>query len=167
MYVIASLGAIVRNPAWDVVVVLFFLVAGFIGGSMGGGRVKLLSMLFANYIALFIAPLMFGLLDAYQVAKGNPSRNIVIYFILLGVLFLLFGRKIFGGLGRGGFKWWQAFLISFLTVGLFVAGSLNMLSFAGIVEFSPFILSMFAGKSAYLFWSLMPLLGLFLLPRGK
>ena len=90
MYVIASLGAIVRNPAWDVVVVLFFLAAGFIGGSMGGGRVKLLSMLFANYIALFVAPLMFGLLDVYQVAKGNASRNIVMYFILLGVLFLLF-----------------------------------------------------------------------------
>jgi|SRR3989344_3420217 len=167
MHFLASLGAIVHNPAWDVVVVLFFLAAGFIGGSMGGGRVKLLSMLFANYIALFVAPLMFGLLDVYQVAKGNASRNIVMYFILLGVLFLLFQRKIFGGLGRGGFKWWQALLMSFLTVGLFVAGSLNMLSFSGIIKFSPFILSMFAGRSAYLFWSLMPLLGIFILPRGK
>lgn len=167
MSLTASINEVVRNPAWDIIVVLFFLVTGFIGGSMGGGRVKMLSLLFANYVSLFIAPLLFRMLDVYHITPKNSYRNIIVFFVVLGILFLLFQRKVFTASARISFTWWQAFIMSFCTVGLFVAGSLNMLSFSGILTFSPFILGMFAGRNAYLFWSLMPLVGFLVATRNR
>lgn len=162
----SSLALFLHDPAWDIIVVLFFLTAGFIWGSMGGGKAKLLSFLFATYVALFISPMVFDVLSAYKI-HISIYQNLIVYFTLLVVVFMLFQRAVFAGITKASYKWWYALLMSFLSVGFFVAGTLNILSFRGIIEFSVFTKTLFAGKNAYLFWSLVPFVGLLITSKNK
>src|SRR3989338_11481313 len=110
--------SVAKNQALDVLVIVFFLAAGFFWGIMGG-KSKLLSFLIATYLALFVSPLVFDLFDEYKIPQ-HPYRNLGIYVGLFTVLFLFSERALFHGMGRSSFRWWQAFVISFLAVGIFV-----------------------------------------------
>ncbi len=153
----------VKNPALDVLVILFFLAAGFFWGILGG-KSKLLSFLIATYLALFVSPLVFELFDKYKITQ-HPYRNLAIFIGLFALLFLFCERYLFSGFWRASLRWWQAFAISFLSVGIFVAGALNIISFKGIIKLSPITTTFFAGPDAYLFWSIAPLIGLLLFSR--
>jgi hypothetical protein len=153
------------NPAADVLIILFFFVAGFLWGTLGG-KSKLLSFMLSTYVGLFMSPLLFRILDEYKIAAGQ-YRNLVIYFVVLIVLFLLFDKGLFGGMGRSSYRWWQAFAMSFLSVGLFVAGTLNLIKLRGILEISPITRALFAGSTAYLLWAILPVVGLFIVSRSR
>lgn len=155
--------SVAKNPALDVLVILFFLAAGFFWGMMGG-KSKLLSFLLGTYLALFTTPLVFELFGEYKIPQ-HPYRNLAIYVGLFALMFLFCERVLFRGMGRASYKWWQALAISFLSVGIFVAGALNMISFKNIMQLSPITMSLFAGPTAYLFWALAPLAGLLLFSR--
>lgn len=165
MPLLASFEAVLRNPAWDALLVLFFLLAGLIGGMMGNGKTKLLSFMLATYLSLFLSPLFFKLFDEYKI-DYHIYRNLSFYAGLMLVLFLFFDRVILRA-ERASYKWWQSFIASFLAIGLFMAGTLNLLSFRGIVKFSPLTLAFFSGNNAFLFWMVMPLIGLFLISRSR
>lgn len=135
-------------------------------GTMAGGRLKLISLVFATYISLFINQILLRYMDVYEIAS-HPYRNIAVFTVLLLITFFLLYRKVLSGVPKTAFKWWQALLISFVTVGLFVAGALQILSFPRTIEFSDLTRSLFVGKAAYLFWSLAPLAGFFVISKGK
>ena len=138
--------SVAKNPALDVLVIVFFLAAGFFWGMMGG-KSKLLSFLIATYLALFVSPLVFELFDEYKITQ-HPYRNLTIYVGIFALLFIFSERTLFSGMGRASFRWWQAFVISFLAVGIFVAGALNIISFKGIIKLSPITSMLFAGPTA-------------------
>jgi hypothetical protein len=163
---IKAFAAVVGDSSIDVLVILFFLAAGFLWGMLGG-KSKLLSYLFATYVALFLSPLVFNMFKAYKLAEKNQMRDLIIYLAILVVVFIILERMVLKAFSRTGYKWWQAFLLSFLAVGLFVSGTLNMFSLKGILIVSPITKSLFAGATAYLFWAAAPLVGLLLVSRGK
>jgi len=163
MEYLSLITVVAKNPALDVLVIVFFLAAGFFWGMMGG-KSKLLSFLLATYLALFISPLAFEFLDQYKIAP-HPYRNLTVHVAVFALLFIVCERVLFRGLGRASFKWWQAFVISFLAVGIFIAGTLNIISLKGIIKLSPLVINLFAGSSAYLFWAIAPLVGLLLFSR--
>ena len=162
----SMLASVIGNPAMDVLVIIFFLGAWFLWGALGG-KSKLLSFLFAVYVGLFLSPLIFKMLDEYMIAPKSQYRNIMVYFVLLITVFIILERMVLRIFSRMGYKWWQAFLMSFLAVGLFVSGTLAIISLKGILVISPVTRSLFAGSTAYLFWAAAPLLGLLLVSRGK
>jgi hypothetical protein len=161
----ASVLDLAKNPATDVLIIVFFLAAGFLWG-MFGGKSKVLSFLFASYFTFFFLPIFLKVLDEYGFAK-SAYRNITVFFVVIVILFFYFDRGIFRSTARASYRWWQAFLVSFLAVGFFVAGILYFLSFRGIIELSPITLSLFAGSRAYIFWSLAPLVGLLFVSKGR
>ena len=153
------------NPAADVLIITFFFAAGFLLGTLGG-KSKLLSFMLGTYLGLFISQLVFRILDEYKIAIGQ-YRNLVIFFVVLAILFFFLDRGLFGGMGRVSYRWWQAFAMSFLSVGLFVAGTLNLIKLSGILEISPITRSLFAGSTAYLVWAILPVVGLFIVSRSR
>lgn len=161
----ATLTSVVKNPALDVMVILFFLAAGFLWGTLKG-KSKLLSFLFSTYLALFLSPLIFQVLAPYKI-QPQSYRDIGVYMVILIVLFIVLDRTLFRAQARVSYKWWQALLMSFLAVGLFVAGTLQLISLRGILVLSPATLTLFAGGSAYLFWAVAPIIGIMLVSRGK
>lgn len=156
---LALVQAFTKNPTLDIIIILFFLAAGFFLGTMRG-RAKLFSFLFGTYISLLATPLIVRMLST-----SRGARNISIYIILVLVAAFICDRIVFVTSHRSSFRWWQAFCISFLSVGLFVSGALNLKLAQGIVDFSPITLTLFAGQGAYLFWALAPLMGLILFAR--
>jgi len=165
MQLLATLETVLRNPAWDTVLVLFFLLAGLIGGMLGNGRVKILSFILATYLSLFLSPIFFQLFDDNKFGR-HTYRNLSFYVMLIVILFLLFDRSILRG-EHFSYPWWQSFAASFLAVGLFMAGTLNLLSFHGIVKFSPLTLALFSENNAFIFWMVAPIVGLFLISRMR
>ncbi|MEK7643604.1 MAG: hypothetical protein AAB372_04130 [Patescibacteria group bacterium] len=164
---LATVSQFLKNPAWDIVLIGFFLVAGFLWGTMSGGRAKLYSFLFASYVALFASPTIFKVADTYKFLTNTSYQRLAIYGVFFLVVFLIFDQRIFSALPRTGYRWWQAFVMSFLEVGLFVAGTLSIINFRGIIEFSSLTKTLFVGPSAYLFWALAPILGLLLVSKNK
>lgn len=155
----------ISNTSFDIIVIVFFLAAGFLLGT-SGGKTKMLSFLFATYLALLLSPTVFGYLDLYGFGK-HLYRNLAAYIIVLLLIGIFFDSIIFRKMPRASSRWWQALVMSFLIVGFFVAGTLNLAVLRGIITLSPVTLSLFAGKSAYVFWSIAPLVGLWILARFR
>jgi hypothetical protein len=158
-----GLAAYMRHPAVDMLVIVFFLGAGFLWGMMGG-KAKLLAFLLATYLALFISPLIFELLDSHKLGI-HVYRNLLVYGVVLALLFVFTERIFLRGMGKASYRWFPALLISFLSTGLFVAGTLNIISFRGIIQLSPIVKTFFAGPDAYVIWAIAPVIGLALLSR--
>lgn len=165
MKYLAQLMQTAGNPAADVLIITFFFVAGFLWGTLGG-KSKLLSFMLGTYLGLFISPLVFRIFDEYKIAAGQ-YRNLIIYLAVLIILFFILDKGLFRGMGRASYRWWQAFAMSFLSVGLFVAGTLNLIKLRGILEISPITSSLFAGSTAYLVWAILPIVGLFVVSRSR
>ena len=163
MKYLASVEAFTKNPALDVLIILFFLAAGFFLGTLRG-KAKLLSFLFGTYVSLFLTPLITKQLDVYKI-QNIAWRNLSVYLIVLLAAAIVLNRVIFTGHTRSSFRWWHALFLSFLAVGLFVSDALNLKLARGIVEFSPITMTLFAGQGAYLFWAIAPLAGLVILSR--
>ncbi|MEK7649698.1 MAG: hypothetical protein AAB367_01915 [Patescibacteria group bacterium] len=158
-----TFAAYMRHPAVDMLVIAFFLGAGFLWGMMGG-KAKLLSFLLSTYLALFISPLIFNLLDSHKLGV-HIYRNLLVYGVVLALLFIFTERIFLRGMGRASYRWLSALFVSFLSVGLFVAGTLNIISFRGIIQLSPITKTLFAGPDAYVVWAIAPIIGLVLLSR--
>lgn len=165
MDLFASLEAFMKNPTLDVLVVLFVLVAGFFLGTTRG-KAKLLSFVFATYIALYLTPVLLRFAEGMDIAPF-AYHNIGVYLATLLVAAIIMDRCVFAGQSRASYSWWQALIVSFCAVGFFVAGTLNLRVAHGIVDFSPITLSLFAGSTAYLAWSVAPLIGLVIASRGR
>lgn len=157
----AAAVGILESTSVDVLIILFFISASFLWGALSG-KSKLLSFLLATYVALFLSPLAFSALDTNNILRATPYRNMSLYGVLLLISFVIFDRSVLRIFSRSAYSWWQAFLMSILAVGLFVAGTLNIISLKGIITISPLTHMLFAGSTAYLLWATIPLIGLYI-----
>lgn len=167
MQYLADLSTFVKNPAWDVLLILFFLSAGFIFGATGGGRAKIYALLFAAYVNLYVSPVLFGFYSPLYSTSNEGLVYLSIYTVSFIILFVFLDRVTFRIVPRTPIRWWHALMMSFLVVGLFVTGGLSLLAFSGIIEFSQITTTLFVGVSAYRFWAIAPFVGLLILSRGS
>ncbi len=163
-----SVSKILSNPTWDLLVVLFFVAAGFFYG-MVAGKKKLLAVLFAIYISIVLLP-NFGYLDYFTQDGGIFTvflTRALAFFTLIVLLGFLFAKTIFRGKPKKE-KFWQIFVLSFLEVGLFMSASFQLLPAKDLFDFSPLVQTFFASSGIYFWWLTLPLVALFfILRRGK
>ena len=153
---------LVSNPSWDVIVILFFVAAGFFYG-LFTGKSRLVSILISTYVAAFVFE-NFRYFD-FLVAGRSVLETFLIrassFFLLLIVAAMIISRFMV----RRDFEarvWWQAFGLSFLEVGLVIALMFQFLPAREFFEFSPLVERLFAGTEAFSWWLLIPLLALWL-----
>lgn len=162
-----SASKILSNPTWDVLVLLFFLVAGFFYGLMAGKK-KILAVLFSIYISIILMD-NFGYLDFFTQGENIFTVFLVraiAFFTLIFILAVLFAKTIFRGKPKKE-KWWQVFVLSFLEVGLLMSAAFQLLPAKDLFTFSPAVQTFFASGEVFFWWLTLPLVALFFILRKR
>ena len=161
-----TISAILTHPTWDLLLILFFIAAGFFYG-IASGRTKLIATLVSVYIAGLLFE-NFSYLNSF--VKGRPLLEVFlfrgfIFIVLILLLAVLFNRLLSRDNTPGTRRWWQIFLLSFLEVGLFMSFIFQLLPAKELFDFSPIVQNIFASDRAFFWWLTLPLVALFLVRK--
>lgn len=161
-----TISKILNNPSWDLMVVLFFVAAGFFYG-ITLGKTKLVAALLSLYISGLIFE-NFSYLDYF--VKGQPLLNVflfraLVFAILIILLTVLFSRFLSADRISGTREWWKVFVLSFLEVGLLMSFIFQLLPAKELFNFSPIVENLFASSRAFFWWLTLPLVALFFVSR--
>jgi len=162
---LANISTVLSNPTWDVLAIFFFLLVGFFYGILAG-RQRLLASLFAIYVSILLFT-NFNYLDFF--VQGKKILDIFLFraaclLILIIFLNVVFARTAFSGAKKSA-KWWQAFTLSFLEVGLLMSAIFQLLPAKEIFTFSPIVKTLFASESSFFLWLGLPIIALFFILR--
>ncbi len=158
------------QPSWDLFIVLFFIIAGFLYG-LSLGRDRIIVILVAIYMALAVvntAPYIgnfeadVGLANVFVLRISAFVAIFVALFILLARSALL--QTIANADTRG--SWWQVMLFSFLHVGLLISIVLSFLPDSAASHLAPMTRSIFVSESGRFLWIIGPILGMVLIKGG-
>lgn len=158
---------IISHPTWDVLVLLFFIAAGFFYGISRGKR-GLIGALFAIYAAQIIFS-NFSYLD-FLVKRRSVFEiflfRAAIFFIFVIILSILFTKVISRGreIERG---WGKVFMLSFLESGLLISSLFQLFPLKKLFTFSPLSQYLFVSESAYFWWLVLPILSLIFIVDRK
>lgn len=163
-----GISRILSHPTWDLMIILFFLAAGFFYG-ITAGKTKLVAVLFSLYVSGLIFT-NFSYLDF--LTKG---RTLIETFLVRGVAFavlillltILFGRILSRDATSGTRVWWQIFVLSFLETGLLMSFTFQLLPAKELFTFSPIVQNIFASSRAFFWWLTLPLVALFFVSRKR
>ena len=165
-----TISKILAHPTWDLLVVFFFIAAGFFYG-ISSGKTKLIALLFSFYVSALVFE-NFSYLDF--LTKGRPLIEVFLvrsatFGILIVLLTVLFYRHLSRDYASGTRVWWQIFLLSFLEVGLLMSFIFQLLPAKEIFTFSPVVENIFASSRAFFWWLTLPLVALFVIigKRGR
>ncbi len=163
-----EISKILSHPTWDLVLIIFFIAAGFFYG-LSSGRSRLITVLFSLYIYAIIFE-NFSYLDPF--IKGRPIIEtflfrIVIFGILILLLSALFSRILNRDNVSGTRVWWQIFLLSFLETGLLMSFVFKLLPAKEIFDFSPVVQNFFASDRAFFWWLTLPIVALFFILKKR
>jgi hypothetical protein len=161
-----NISKVLSNPSWDLMVVLFFIAAGFFYG-ITLGKTKLIAALFSLYISALVFE-NFSYLDF--LLKGQPLLEVflfraLVFAILIVLLTILFNRFLSQDNVSGTREWWKIFVLSFLEVGLLMSFVFRLLPAKELFDFSPLVENLFASSRAFLWWLTLPLVALFFVSR--
>ena len=171
MYNLANLetiSKILTHPTWDLMVIFFFIAAGFFYG-ISSGKKKLIAALFSLYVSGLVFA-NFSYLDF--VVKGRTLLEVFLFrsltfAVLIILLALLFNRILSRDDSSGTRQWWQVFLLSFLEVGLLMSFIFQLLPAKELFTFSPVVKNIFASSGAFFWWLTLPLVALFFISRKR
>ncbi len=153
---------IINHPTWEVVVVFFFIAAGFFYG-LSTGKTKLIAAL----ISLYVSGLIFENLSYLDyLTKSRPPLDAFLirgasFAILILLLAFIFNRLLRHDNISGTRVWWQVFLLSFLETGLLISLVFRLLPTKGIFTLSPLVQIFFTTPTAFFWWLILPLVALF------
>lgn len=162
------LSKIFSNPSWDLLVIFFFIAAGFFYG-ISAGRMKLAAALFSFYISAFISE------NFYYLDSFLKDRALLEIFALRGLVFLVLAALIAVLFNRimpreeisGTKVWWQVFLLSILAAGFLASFVFRILPAKNLFDFSPIVKEIFASANAFFWWLILPLITLFVIVRKR
>ena len=151
---------------FDVFILGFFLVGSALYG-LSLGRVRIVGVLVATYIAFAIAmyaPFLSSMAHAMHIA--DVYAKIAVFFVFFALTFVqFFRRSLFSALG-GSSRWWQTSLLSVLQVGLLISLTLTLLPPEMADGLSGLTKSVFLSDVGRGIWLVLPLLGILFLPNG-
>jgi hypothetical protein len=158
------------QPSWDLFIVLFFIVAGFLYG-LSLGRDRVIVILVSIYMALAVvnsAPFI----SNFQADIGLSNVfvfRISAFIAIFIVLFLLLARSallqtIASADSKG--SWWQVMLFSFLHVGLLISIVLSFLPANAVDHLAPATRSFFASETAKFMWIIGPIVAMVVIKGG-
>jgi hypothetical protein len=153
---------VLNNPSWDLLVVFFFIAAGFFLG-ITLGKTKLVAILFSLYISALVLG-NFSYLDF--LTRNRPLFQVFLiraaaFGILIIILTFLFNKFLSRDYVSGTREWWKVFILSFLEVGLLMSFVFQLLPAKELFTFSPIVKNLFASSSAFFWWLTLPLISLF------
>lgn len=159
------------TPSWDLFIILFFIVAGFLYG-LSLGRDRIIVILISIYMALAIVntvpflPLIETTIKVNDLVVFKISTFLaafIILFFLLSRSALL--RTVASADSQG--SWWQVIIFSILHIGLLISITLTFLP-KEIVEKNLSVLTqmIFVGDWARFLWIVMPVVMMALLKGG-
>jgi len=158
------------SPTWDLFIILFFLIAGFLYG-LSLGRDRIIVILVSIYMALAVvntAPYIgtvaseIGLSQLFVLRISAFLGVFIVLFFLLARSALL---QTFVTSDSHG-SWWQVLLFSFLHVGLLIAITLSFLPKEASLNLAPVTRRLFVTDTARFVWILLPIVAMILIKGG-
>lgn len=163
-----SISKILSHPTWDLMIILFFLAAGFFYG-ITAGKTKLIAVLFSLYVSGLVfenfSYLVF-LTKGRTLVETFLVRSVA-FAVLIILLTILFSRILSRDTTSGTRVWWQVFLLSFLETGLLMSFIFQLLPAKELFAFSPVVQNFFASSRAFFWWLTLPLVALFFVSRKR
>jgi len=158
-----TLNQFLSNPAWDVLLLLFFFFSVFVYGLVVG-RNRIIVLLLASYPAALIneyIPYPKNFLNNLNVVQTIFLKAFV-FFVLAIFVFLIFKRSGFSRKELNK-KTGQVLFLSFLNVGLWANIIFGyVLNFnAELIKLAPLNLLLFGSTPAHFIWLVLPIIVLF------
>ena len=158
------------RPSWDLFIILFFIVAGFLYG-LSLGRDRVIVILISVYMALAVvnsAPFI-GNFQANIGIDQFFAFRISTFVVVFIILFFLMSRSallstIASSDSRG--SWWQVLLFSFLHVGLLISITLSFLPPSAATHLAPLTQKLFVGDVGRFVWIVAPIAAMILIKGG-
>ena len=162
-----TLNQFLSNPAWDVLLLLFFFFSVFVYGLVVG-RNRIIVLLLASYPAALIneyIPYPKNFLNNLNVVQTIFLKAFV-FFVLAIFVFLIFKRSGFSRKELNK-KTGQVLFLSFLNVGLWANIIFGyVLNFnAELIKLAPLNLLLFGSTPAHFIWLILPILVLYWFER--
>lgn len=158
------------QPSWDLFIVLFFIIAGFLYG-LSLGRDRVIVILVSIYMALAVvntAPFI-GNFQA-NVGLSNVFVFKISAFVAVFIaLFLMLARSaLLQTIANSDTKgsWWQVMLFSFLHVGLLISIVLSFLPVDASGKLAPLTQRIFTSEVGRFLWIVGPILAMVLIKGG-
>ncbi|MBI2446694.1 MAG: hypothetical protein HYV51_02620 [Parcubacteria group bacterium] len=163
-----TLNQFLSNPAWDVLLLLFFFFSVFVYGLIVG-RNRIIVLLLASYPAALIneyIPYPKNFLNNLNVAQTIFLKAFV-FFVLAIFVFWIFKRSGFSRKELNK-KTGQVLFLSFLNVGLWANIIFGyVLSFnAELIKLAPLNLLFFGSTPAHFIWLILPIIILYWLEKN-
>ena len=162
-----TINQFLSNPAWDVLLLLFFFFSVFVYGLVVG-RNRIIVLLLASYPAALIneyIPYPKNFLNNLNVAQTIFLKAFV-FFVLAIFVFWIFKRSGFSRKELNK-KTGQVLFLSFLNVGLWANIIFGyVLNFnAELIKLAPLNLLLFGSTPAHFIWLILPILVLYWFER--
>lgn len=161
-----------QKPTWDLVIIVFFLIAAFIYG-LSLGRERIIIVLISIYMAFAVisaAPWF----NAFSWQSLGDNRAFIfpvaIFLVSFMLIFYWLSRSpLLSALGQSQSpgEWWQVILFSLLHVGLLTSITLSFLPPSAYGELSPLTRQLFTGSQTLFYWIIAPIAALSLIKARK
>jgi len=164
---VETVSRILSNPAWDLLIMFFFLAFGFFYGISAGTR-RLLALLFATYIGILLFE-NFSYLNFFTQERSLLEVFVfraIAFLTLIALLTFLLNRTIFSQLDKSN-KVWRVLALSFLETGLLISAVFQLLPAKELFTFSPVTETLFASTEFFFWWLTLPLISLLWLVKSR
>ncbi len=158
------------QPSWDLFIILFFVIAGFLYG-LSLGRDRIIVILVSIYMALAVvntAPYIGNLTTEVGVSSLFVFKISSFVAVFIALFFLLSRSALLSTIANSDSRgsWWQVLLFSFLHVGLLTSITLSFLPPASLDKLAPLTRTLFASEAANFLWILAPIVAMIVIKGG-
>lgn len=158
------------KPSWDLFIVLFFIVAGFLYG-LSLGRDRVIVILISVYMALAVVNMAPFIGDFRSTIGADQffGFRVSTFLVVFILLFFLMSRSalvstVASSDTRG--SWWQVLVFSFLHVGLLISITLSFLPPTASAHLAPLTQKIFVEDIGRFVWIVAPIVAMILLKGG-
>ena len=155
--------SLLRNPAWDSVLLFMLITGGFFWG-ITDGKKKMALMI----VALYALSAIFPFVPIDSLSQGRAPTEIWMFRVaafiaLLALLTLFLVRSFKYASFKSEGSWWEIILMSILGAGFLAFSLLNLappeVFPKNLVALSPLTKTLFLNQVFFQWWVVLPILG--------
>lgn len=158
------------QPTWDLFIILFFIVAGFLYG-LSLGRDRVIVILVSVYMALAVvnsAPFIGNFQADIGLNQFFVFRMSAFVVVFIALFFLMSRSALLSTIASSNSQgpWWQVLLFSFLHVGLLISITLSFLPPTASSHLAPMTQTIFMKDMGRFIWIVAPIVAMILIKGG-
>ncbi|MBI5466657.1 MAG: hypothetical protein HY975_00365 [Candidatus Kerfeldbacteria bacterium] len=158
------------QPTWDLFIILFFIVAGFLYG-LSLGRDRVIVILISVYMALAVvnsAPYIGNFTADIGINQFFAVRVSTFVVVFIALFFLMSRSALLSTIASSDSRgpWWQVLLFSFLHVGLLISITLSFLPPTASQHLAPLTQKLFVQDLGRFIWIVAPIVAMILIRGG-